>query len=139
MSRKLVRLFTGSGTVVDFRIRAALLFDEIKERYGVAVAADIFQATPPTPREINKLKREQLLDRYHSMRPQSVERLARQLAEENKTLPPEQKHAYGSTTIETLKRYIFRLLRGRREQPQTRFSRLLEDTEKEFADDEPGN
>lgn len=82
----------------------------IEKHHGEAEARCILteRGREPTKTEIAERKAFRLLDHYDSMQPEpNVMELARQLAEENKTLPiEEQLTPRGSTTEATIAQYI---------------------------------
>jgi hypothetical protein len=99
-------------------VNAALtLFYEIDKLHGRAVARRIFTmwASGPSPRKLGFIKNAALLDRYDMMRPTpNVQRLAQELAEENKTLPRGRRHGpRGTTNALTMDKHIRRLLAER--------------------------
>ena len=106
MSRNLLKLWHPKNTLDKFRVEAAFLFEDIEALHGREAAARIFAETPPTQRELNDMKNTALLARYDAMPRPSVKRLARELAEENKSLPLVQQRGSGSTKWENLERLI---------------------------------
>jgi hypothetical protein len=96
---------------------AAKLFHEIKTEIGQEDARRIFKeiAGPPTKKQRAGWKNMELVTRYDCMERPSVRRLARELAEENRNLPREQRHGpTGSTEPAILDKHIRRLLANRR-------------------------
>jgi hypothetical protein len=99
---------------------ASFLFQEIEVELGRPAARRIFAkfGTPPSARKLAMLKNFSLLDRLDMMKPKpNVKKLARELAEENKELPTEQRRGPGSTNPETLERHIRTLLAERKINP----------------------
>src|SRR5215475_1250969 len=91
---------------------ACNLFRDIEGRHGRTEARRIFRkfVSPPGARRLNQIKNESLLDRLDRMNPPNVQKLAERLAEENKALPPEQRHGpRGSINPTTLEKHIRRL------------------------------
>jgi len=115
VSRNLLKLWHPKNTLDKFRVEAAFLFEDIEALHGREAAARIFAETPPTQRELNDMKNTALLARYDAMPRPSVKKLARELAEENKSLPLVQQRGSGSTKWENLERLIWNLLRARQE------------------------
>lgn len=103
----------GMDTIGGCEDAAYLLFARIYRHHGIAEARRIFMkfGSAPTARKIAQIKNLGLLDRYDMMKPTpNVQRLARELAEENKTLPPRDRWGpRGTTNPATLDKHIRRL------------------------------
>jgi hypothetical protein len=96
---------------------AAKLFHEVQTEIGLGDARRIFKeiAGPPTKKQNAGWKNMELLSRYDCMARPSVRGLARELAEQNRNLPREQRHGpTGSTDPAMLDKQIRRLLAKRR-------------------------
>jgi hypothetical protein len=89
------------------------LFNRIEKYHGRAEARRIFLkfGSPPSARRLGYIKNQALLDRLEMMKPEpNVQRLAQELAEQNKAFPREQRHGpRGSTNPITLEKHIRRL------------------------------
>jgi hypothetical protein len=108
----------GINTIPGAKYAAYLLFCLIDEHHGRYEARRIFRmwGIPPTKRQINEIKNLGLLDRYDLMQSEpNVQRLASQLADENKKLPQDQRHGpRGTTNPVTLDKHIRRLIKERK-------------------------
>jgi hypothetical protein len=98
---------------------ASQLFLLIRENHGEATARRIFAkwGNPPTAKRLAMFENVSLLDRLDMMEPKpNVQKLARQLAEENKALPRAKQRGPGSTNPIALEKQIRRIrdLRTRR-------------------------
>ena len=97
---------------------AAKIFHEAQVEIGLADARRIFKevGTPPTPKQRAGWKNMELLMLYDCMMPRSnVQRLARELADKNKTLPKGERYGpTGSTDPLILDRHIRRLISKRK-------------------------
>jgi hypothetical protein len=89
------------------------LYNKIEKYHGRAEARRIFLkfGSPPSARRLGYIKNQALLDRLEMMKPEpNVQRLAQELAEQNKAFPREQRHGpRGSTNPITLEKHIRRL------------------------------
>lgn len=105
-------------TVNGCEYAAYLLFREIEKLHGRAEARRILTkyGSPPSARRTARIKNLGLLDRYDMMKPKpNVQKLARELTEENRELPQEQRHGpRGTINQATLEKHIRRLLDERR-------------------------
>jgi hypothetical protein len=103
----------GVDSIRGAEYAAYKLFRKIEEHHGRAGARRIFAlwGSPPSAKKLRWIKNAALLDRLDMMKPEpNVQRLARELAEENKTLPREERHGpRGSINPVTLDKYIRRL------------------------------
>jgi hypothetical protein len=90
---------------------AAKLFSKISKDLGAADARRIFTSisAPRTPKQEAVLRNMELLSHYDTMMPKpNVQKLARQFAEANKTLPVERRYGpRGSTDPLVLDKHIF--------------------------------
>jgi hypothetical protein len=97
---------------------ASKLFHEIWTDLGEADARRIFTsiAGSKTPEQERMFRNEELLDRYDAMMPEpNIEKLARQFAEANKTLPVECRYGpRGTTDPFVMAKHIRRLVARRR-------------------------
>ena len=110
-----VESFFGAEHVVQ------LLFMLIREKHGDQIARRIFAkwGTPPSKSRLAMIKNIGLLDRFDLMRPKpNVQKLARQLAAENKNLPKDKRRGAGSTDAKALEKQIRRQIRERGEHMQ---------------------
>src|SRR5207244_10307841 len=102
----------------DAAKNAALhLFLEIRQSLGEQEARRIFAmwGTPPTSDRIKQINNLGLLDLYDPMKPKpNVQRLARELAEENKKLPRQQQRGAGSADPIALALQINRVRKQRK-------------------------
>jgi hypothetical protein len=119
MRTKLLEPFNGLFVdPSDAAKNAALhLFLEIRESLGEQEARHIFGmwGTPPTADRIKEINNLGLLDLYDLMKPKpDVQRLARELAEENKKLPRQQQRGAGSTDPIALALQINRVRKERK-------------------------
>jgi hypothetical protein len=118
MLRALIRLLD-LDSIENCRLAAKLLFNEIEERHGSAAATRILTDAPTSPdssHDLKKSKDDLVLQLYNSMKRPSVEKLARELAEANNLLFPDERCGPpGSTSIDIMERYIWGLLRAQRE------------------------
>lgn len=94
---------------------AQLLFTAIYEAKGERVARQIFAklGKPPSPRQQAELANYRLLDRYDMMRLPNIMQLARELEEENKSLPPSQRRGAGGIDRSNLEAQIKRARKRR--------------------------
>ncbi|HUI12549.1 MAG TPA: hypothetical protein VL048_03655 [Xanthobacteraceae bacterium] len=78
---------------------AYLLFMLIRAHHGERTARRVFAkwGEPPSPKRLRLIANMGLLDRLDTMKPRNVQRLARELAEENKKLPRAKQHGAGCT------------------------------------------
>jgi hypothetical protein len=96
---------------------ALMLFLEISERHGEQQARRLFLkwAKPPTARQKAEIINWSLLHRFDAMKAPNVQKMAREIAEENRSLPPEKRQGpRGSTSEHTLDKHIRRLLKVRK-------------------------
>lgn len=120
--KALVSLFNrphGMNSIENCEDAAYLIFSEIKTRHGLAEARRIFRlwGPDPSPRRVAQVGNLGLLDRLDMMKPgPNVQRLARELAVENKALPRAKQRGAGGTDPMRLERQIRRqvLLRKQR-------------------------
>jgi hypothetical protein len=107
-----------SSDVDRWWFAAAKLFHEILTALGEAKARRIFTSIsfPRTPKQEAVLRNMELLINYDAMMPKpNIQKLARQLAEANKTLPVERRYGpRGSTDPVVLDKHIRRLVARRR-------------------------
>jgi hypothetical protein len=118
------REFDDSQDRLKFENEASKLFQRIVERFGVDdrhrgidEARRIFDkfSAPPSPQRVAEIKNWALLDLCDLFAP-NVRKLARELAEENKTLPRAERHGpRGSTDPFVMDRHIRRLRKERKE------------------------
>jgi hypothetical protein len=109
---------TGIDTIDGCEHAAYLLFTEIYTRHGIVEARRIFMkfGAEPTRTRLRLITNLALLDRYDMMKPRpNVERLAKQVAEQNKKLPREQQRGAGGTDWKNLDKHIRRMLDERDE------------------------
>jgi hypothetical protein len=103
--------------VDDCELAAQAMFRAIEKHLGRDEAYRIFSkfGTPPSAEKRRLIKNLMLLDRYDTMKPKpNVQRLAWQLAVENKILPQEERWGpRGTTNPMTLDKHIRRLLAER--------------------------
>jgi hypothetical protein len=93
------------------------LFQGIQKEIGLEDARRIFKeiAGPSTPKQKAGWKNAELVARFVCMAEPNVQRLARDLAEENRNLPRELRHGpTGSTNPAVLEKQIRRLLAKRK-------------------------
>jgi hypothetical protein len=93
---------------------AYYLFSELTERMGVDGARLVFAhfAKRPPKKLVRQIADSELLGRYYLMEKPNVQKLAEQLAEENKKLPREKrKGPRGSTRSPTIDKYLRRLIK----------------------------
>jgi hypothetical protein len=113
---------------------AAELFHNIAVRFGPKAARRIFAKCAKTewrstPRELAASKKMLVVIEYLSMEPEpSKNRLARELAEKNKTLPKKMRYGSGSTDVGTMRTYI------RRAVTEVRKGRVLPLTAHDYSD-----
>jgi hypothetical protein len=101
----------GAESVNGCENMAYLLFMIIREQHGDRTARRIFAkwGTPPTTRRLKFIANLGLLDRLDRMKPKpSVQRLARELAAENKGLPLAERKAAGGINPIALEKLIRR-------------------------------
>jgi hypothetical protein len=106
---------------------ALRLFSLINEHHGETEARRIFAmwGTLPTPTRMRQIRNEGLLTRYDMMKPKpNVQRLAREVAEENRSLPQKDRKGAGGTTVHALDRLIRRLVRERKKRREVARRRL---------------
>ena len=106
----------GIDTVKGSEYAAYKLFRLIEKHHGRPAARRIFAmwGTAPTKRRLATIRNLALLDRYDSMKPKpNVEKLARQLAVENKSLPGEKRRGAGGTNAKALEKQIRRQIKYR--------------------------
>jgi hypothetical protein len=106
----------GAESLTGAKHMAQLLFMVIREHHGDRIARRIFAmwATPPTPARLQQIANAGLLDAYDRMRPTpNVQRLARERAERNKTLPPSERRGAGSVDPIALEKHIRRQIKSR--------------------------
>jgi hypothetical protein len=102
----------GSESVYGCEYLAYLLFMTIRAQHGDRIARRIFAkwGTPPTANQLNRIANMGLLDRLDMMEPKpNVQRLARELAKENKLLPRSKQRGAGTTNPITLEKHIRRV------------------------------
>jgi hypothetical protein len=92
---------------------ARALFNEIETRFGEPEARRIFNLFGKPPRiPRHELKKLEVIGLYWSMKPcPSKQRLARELAEKNKTLAAEDRYGPGTTEMSTFRMYIHRAVK----------------------------
>jgi hypothetical protein len=113
--------FEVSGRIDKCELAALAFFCAIEKHVGLEEAYRIFSkfGTPPSDRKRALIKNLALLDLYDTMDKPNVQRLAWQLAAENKTLPPEERWGpRGTTSPVTLDKHIRRLLEERNRGPK---------------------
>jgi hypothetical protein len=96
---------------------AYTLFVQIKRYHGLQKARRILTkfGSPPTKRKQVMIANHRLLDRYDMMRPKpNIQRLARQLAKENESLPRNQQRGPGAIDAHALEKQISRQLKLRK-------------------------
>jgi hypothetical protein len=101
----------GADSIPGAKHMAYLLFMVIREHQGDRAARRIFAmwGNPPTPARLQQIANVGLLDHYDMMKPRpNVQRLARELAEQNKTRPRSEQRGAGSTDPITLEKHIRR-------------------------------
>src|SRR5262249_21661573 len=101
---------------------AAKLFHRISKDLGTADARRIFTSisAPRTPKQERVLRNRELLSHYDTMMPEpNIQKLARQFAEANKTLPIERRYGpRGTTDPLTMDKHIRRLIKRYRAKPR---------------------
>jgi hypothetical protein len=90
--------------------------EERAKQWGDYAARSIFATLgrPPTARQAQQFRNDQLLDRLENMPEPNVSQLAREVAEENKLLPRDQQRGAGGTDERQLDQQIRRLVRSRK-------------------------
>jgi hypothetical protein len=102
----------GAETIHGCIHMAQLLFMVIRENQGDGIARRIFAkwGKPPSDSTLQEIANLGLLTRLDLMKPKpNVQRLARQLAEENKRLPRTKQRGAGSTNPIALEKQIRRI------------------------------
>ncbi|WP_316196852.1 hypothetical protein [Bradyrhizobium sp. SZCCHNS3053] len=121
MSEKLLHMFLQANpieTEVGAAMRVMMLFNEIEKVHGAECAKALFErwALKPSQREINKLKGWKILERLDRMTPPNKAKLAREIVEENMSLPDDQQVTPRlRPTYSSLYDYIRTLERERKE------------------------
>ncbi len=106
----------GAESISGCAHMAYLLFMVIHEQHGERVARRIFAkwGTPPSALRQQQIANLGLLDRYDMMKPKpNAQRLARELAKENKALPRAKQRGVGSTNPVALEKQIRRQIEKR--------------------------
>jgi hypothetical protein len=100
----------GAESVKGCEHLAYQLFLLIREHHGNAEARRIFAmwGNPPTAKRLALIQNIGLLDRHRMPKP-NIQKLARQLAKENKALPRAKQRGAGSTDPITLEKQIRRV------------------------------
>jgi hypothetical protein len=115
-------LMRGPNRPTDWFSAAHKLFHDISDDLGKAAAQRIFKSfLPRTPKQELDLRNKQLLINYDMMPEPNVQKLALRFAEENKTLPVEQRYGpRGTTDWLVMDKHIRRLLKARRAKQPSR-------------------
>jgi hypothetical protein len=106
----------GVESVTGAKHMAYLLFMVIREHHGDAAARAVFAlwGTTPSAARLHQIANIGLLDRLDMMKPKpNVQRLAWQLAKENKAIPRSKQRGAGSTNPTALEKQIRRQVRER--------------------------
>jgi hypothetical protein len=96
---------------------AGTLFSIISHHHGQETARRMFSmwGTAPARRDQQKIERYGLLMRYDQMNPPNVQRLVREVAEENKVRPRLEQRGAGNTSFKSLEVLLRRELKKRDE------------------------
>ena len=96
---------------------ANCLFHGIARHYGEAAARSVFNGCGPIPKRLRTaIRNATVLERLNAMKPKpNVSRLARELAEENKTLPRQQQRGVGGIDPFVLEDHIRDLVKAWKE------------------------
>jgi len=119
MSENLVKYFAFGEmeTIESAKSYALRLFIQIQIKHGEEVARKIFAGwgKPLSKTQRAEIKDWEILARYDQMSPwPNVQKLARELAEENKALPPDEQRGAGGIDENNMDEYIRRLRRDRK-------------------------
>jgi hypothetical protein len=96
-------------------VRVRDLFEEIAKHHGRKVAQEYLRifGAPPTKTQAKQLRDALVLDRLLAMKPKPQPyRLARELAEANKTLPKAERWGTGTKGVRAMEKYIERLVQA---------------------------
>jgi len=122
-------------TEYGFAVRIRDLFEEGAKYHGRKVAQGYLRifGAPPTKAQTRQMRDLRVIDRLLAMNPPQPYKLARELAEKNKTLPKVERWGTGTTNVRAMEKYVERLWKSyeaKRANPQTIASPVLFITER---------